>query len=187
LPDSVWRLLKTACEIKEREGRDAIIVGSTRDPNTGNHSYGGLVQVNKWRPIKLFPVKPSDKPQQCDTMNGNCVLIPHAVAKLVGNISPEFTHAIGDMDYGLRAKSKGIPVWVASGYMGICARHPASLWTDPSVSLRNRLKIMKSPKGMPPHEWVIFTRRHTGLCWLLRWLMLYMRVLFPGFWNQRNR
>ena len=187
LPDSIQIMLKTAREIRKREGRDAIIVGSTYDPKTGELSYGGLIQLRVWPRIRFDPVKPSDRPQKCDTMNGNCVLIPVNVAKLIGNISHEFTHRIGDIDYGLRAKSEGIPIWITSGYVGSCARNPLALWTDPLVPVRDRLKFMKSPKGLPPHEWMIFTKRHMGCRWPLHLLKLYMYTLFPRFFKQLNK
>ena len=38
-----------------------------------------------------------------------------------GNIDPVFEHAMGDTDYALRAGAAGVPVYVASGYVGLCS------------------------------------------------------------------
>ena len=184
---AVRHLLDTACEIYQREGRYGIIVGSTKDPETGRHTYGGVIQTSKLRPFKFCPVEPSGQPQRCATMNGNCVLVPASVVAIVGNLSSEFTHAVGDTDYGLRAKARGIPIWVAPKYVGVCARNPLPLWMNPKIPLRKRLKIMKSPKGMPPCEWIIFTKRHAGLRWPIHWLGLYLHTLYPKLWMRQNR
>jgi len=182
LPEAIKTLLQTVREISEKERRDCIVVGSTRDPQNGLRTYGGMVRPNRWRPFLFHPVEPSDRPQPCDTMNGNCVLIPRSIALSVGNISPEFTHVIGDIDYGLRARALGFSIWCAPGFVGLCARNRRPRWTDPNLPLRERLKILHTPKGLPPREWVAFVRRHVGRCWLLYWLKLQMRVLFPKLW-----
>jgi len=180
-------LLDTSHEVRAWEGRDCIIVGSTRDPQTGRHTYGGAIRTSRYRPIKFSPVIPSIKPQRCDTMNGNCVLLSRQVVSLLGSLSPEFTHAIGDTDYGLRAKARGVPIWITPGYVGVCARNPLHPWLNPRIPLRERLKIMKSPKGRPPREWVFFAKRHTGLRWPIHLLGLYLRALCPWLWKRQNK
>src|SRR5437879_10926345 len=56
----------------------------------------------------------------CDTMNGNCVLIQRSVVPRLGNLDHHFTHSMPDLDYGLRAKRAGCSVSVAPGYVGDC-------------------------------------------------------------------
>lgn len=41
-------------------------------------------------------------------MNGNCVFIPSEIVNAIGNLDPIFSHAMGDIDYGLRAQKKGL-------------------------------------------------------------------------------
>jgi len=187
LDHAVSILLATSAEVRALEDRDCIIVGSTRDPQTGRHTYGGVIRASQYRPIKFCPVEPSAKPQKCDTMNGNCVLIPREVFSIIGDLSPEFTHAIGDTDYGLRAKARGVPIWIAPGYVGVCARNPIHPWLNPKTPLRERLKMMKSPKGRPPREWMLFTKRHTGVRWPIHMLGLYLRTLCPWLWKRHNK
>ena len=176
---AVRHLLDTALEIYQLEGRHGIIVGSTKDPETGQHTYGGVTQTSKLRPFKFCPVEPSGQPQRCATMNGNCVLVPASVVSIVGNLSSEFTHAIGDTDYGLRARAKGVSIWVAGQYVGTCRRDCPPEWTNPHISLHKRLEIMRSPKGMPVREWLIFSKRHAGFLWPVHVLSLYLHLLFP--------
>lgn len=181
--EAVRHLVDTAAEIESKYSKDSIIVGSLHDPDTGKHTYGGVAKVSKVRPIFFEPLVPSDVAQQCDTMNGNCVLVPRSIAALLGNLSKEFTHRMADTDYGLRAKARGIPIWVAPKYVGVCPRNPVPPWRDPQVSLWRRLKFLYSPKGLPPAEWIVFTKRHAGIMWPVYWLKLHFRVLFPEFLN----
>jgi GT2 family glycosyltransferase len=165
--------------LRQQEGKAGIIVGSTRDPKTDYCTYGGVVRRNKWRPMAYRRLEPSGKPQRCITMNGNCVLIPWEVAESIGNLSPGFTHSLGDFDYGLRASAKGVSIWIAPTYIGECSRSPLKPWVDPEISLRRRLEILRSPKGLPPREFLLYIKRHAGIYWPIHVLALYIRVLFP--------
>ncbi len=176
VPEAVATLFATALEVQNREGREGIIVGSCRDPETGRHSYGGRNWSN---PGAFLP--PSEHPQPCILMNGNVVLIPRCVAACVGNISPEFRQSSGDEDYGLRARQQGFHLWLAPGFLGWCAVNPRPRWTDPAVPLRERWRSLHDPKGQPPYEIYVFGRRHHGHLWFLDLVKLYLRVLFPRF------
>jgi GT2 family glycosyltransferase len=172
-------LLVTASDVRKYEGRDGIIVGSCRDPKTGEHSYGGAV-----REKSNVLITPGDHPIQCDMMNGNIVLVPRSVFKVAGNISPEFTHTSGDNDYGLRSIKKGFKIWVAPGFQGLCSANDYAPWTDPKVPLRQRWCNLHSPKGQPPYEIYVYARRHSGFFWPMDLVKLYFRVLFPKIWKQ---
>src|SRR5690606_39821762 len=58
-------------------------------------SYGGRMDN--------FPVIPNGDLQQCLYINGNVVLVPRAIFEKLGNLSANYTHSMGDFDYGLRA------------------------------------------------------------------------------------
>lgn len=60
------------------------------------------------------------QPQRCHTMNGNCVLNPKAVAKLVGNLGADLIHSTGDLDYGFRLRQQVGSVWLTPGFIGTC-------------------------------------------------------------------
>jgi len=180
--DAIRVLLESHSTLLERTGRDPIVVGSIRDPQSGVLTYGGQVRSSFWHPMKMRRVDPASVPQQCDTMNGNCVLIPRAVARIVGNISSEFTQSMGDSDYGLRAQKAGFQVWTAPGWLGTCCRNPVrGTWQDPLVPLTKRWKLICGPKGLPPREWRTYTSRHAGVFWPLFWCMPYIRVFLLSF------
>jgi GT2 family glycosyltransferase len=178
-------MIDTAEAIRKTDGRDGIVVGSTRDPDTGKQTYGGVRRIGKTLGFDL--IEPQDKPLRCDTMNGNCVLVPKAVARVTGNLSGKFTHAIADTDYGLRAGKDGFSCWVTPGYIGECRRNPPPEWTNPEIPLYKRLKNLRDPKGLPPGQWTEFARRHAGKRWPEYALKLWLRVLFPRFWKWRGK
>lgn len=162
-PGTLDNLLATHHHLS-REGHPAsIIVGSTRDAESGTLTYGGVVRKNWWRPLRFELVEPAEKPRECETMNGNCVLVPRAIAKRVGNLDKAFTHGMGDHDYGLRARSLGCSVWVAPGFVGTCSRNTLhGTWRDTNLPLKERAKKVGRLKGLPAGEWKEFTRRHAG-------------------------
>ena len=166
----------------DREGM-GIVVGSCCDPVTGDHTYGGRIRENAGVRLPTQPLKPTAVPLPCESMNGNIVLVAHRVVREIGILSPAYTHFRADVDYGLRAQEKGIAIQVAPGYLGTCARHEQSIpWTDPQVPFRQRVRAMCSPKGIPPREWYVYVRRHTGRRWPLYFIKPFVRVLMPSLW-----
>lgn len=175
LGDALDRLLSIA-----REYPGAIIVGSTLDLKQEKHTYGGVLLGPGMSRLRFSQIVPhTDSVLPCDTFNGNCVLIPREVFNVIGNLSTDFTHGMGDFDYGLRAKQAGFESLVAPGYYGLCDPNQPPRCFDQRQSLFSRLKILHSPKGLPPAEWMRFTRRHAPFVWPFYILMLYFRVIFP--------
>lgn len=166
-------LLSTAREVEQRDQRPAIVAGSTRHPETGEHTYGGLIRPFRRRPLRFELVEPGDQPRPCETMNGNIVLVPRAVVQQVGNIDPAFVQKMGDYDYGLRARAVGSSIWIAPGTIGTCASHPARSTTEQPLS--RELRRLWSIKELPPGPWAVFVRRWAGGLWALRWLSPYVR------------
>lgn len=140
-PQALEILLKIHHYLTKCGHQNSIVVGSTQDPITGQPTYGGAVQSKRWYTKKFEFVNPGQILQECDTMFGNCVLIPQSVATQVGNIDGAFIHSMGDLDYGLRAKKLGCSIWVAPGFVGTCARNSITgSWVDTRLSLDKRLK-----------------------------------------------
>jgi GT2 family glycosyltransferase len=173
--DAISKLVKVSDELREAGHVRAIVVGSTRDPATGAATYGGLMRASRWAPrFALEP--PGDTAKRCDTMNGNCVLVPHSVARKVGNLSAEFTHGYGDIDYGLRATDAGCSCWVAPGFVATCElnRNRGS-FIDETLPVMTRWRKMLGPKGASFREWRAFTMRHCGPLWFAFWAGTYAK------------
>jgi len=174
---SILTLLNSWYEIKNKTGKDAIIVGSTQDPESNQITYGGMVRHSLLKRFRYSLVQPCDQPVECHTLNGNCVLVPASVAQVLGNLEPRFSHAMGDIDYGLRAGQAGINVFIAPNYLGQCERNKVSgSFNDPALSRRQRWEKIMQPKGLPPASWWIFTRCHGGMLAPIYWVWPYLRV-----------
>jgi GT2 family glycosyltransferase len=131
-----------------------------------------------FRPVKFRLVSPGTGPVECDTMNGNCVLIPRVVASSVGNLDENFAHAMGDLDYGLRAREKGFSIVVIPRIVGTCAGNDGSkIATGAKIGVRKRLAQVTGPKNLPLGSWRVFTRRHGGPFWFAYWLWPYMKTV----------
>lgn len=187
-PNALDKLLECFHSLQQQSEHPILLAGSTCDPQTNALTYGGVVRRSRWRPLKFDLIEPSETAQRCDTINGNCALIPRKVVQIVGNLDPAFTHYAGDWDYGLRAGQQGCTIWVAPGYIGTCSQNYqfGSDEANPSVQLYEGLKKIGQPKGLavreqtlhPLSEWKVFAQRHGGLLWLIYWLIPYRRLLW---------
>lgn len=173
--DALERLY--ACRDAVKEVGDAIsciVVGATRDPVTGQLSYGGLVPSAPDSPNQLVTLPVGTVPQRCKTLNGNCVLISSDIVHALGNLDENFVHAIGDWDYGLRATAAGFGVWMAPGFVGVCERNaPTRLPAGVARSVRARLRYVCSPKQVPPRAWFTYVRRNYGPLWPIEFAKPY--------------
>lgn len=171
--DALRRLLTTHDRLDGTHGRPSIVVGSTRDPGSGETTYGGVVRPSRWRPLHHELVEPGPRPREVETMNGNVVLVPRAVARRVGVLAAAYAHGMGDYDYGHRAGRAGCAVWVAPGTVGTCARNPAP--TRVPTFAQHRRRLVGPTTGLPVREWVTFARRWAGPAWPLYALSPYVR------------
>lgn len=83
----------------------------------GIFTYGGYNQ----RHNKIIP---NGYMQEIVYMNGNFVLIPSHVVKIVGLLDWHFHHIGGDFDYGLMARKHGLKIYSTRCYIGISERNP---------------------------------------------------------------
>lgn len=190
-PEALKTLWETYTQLEKKGEEKAIIAACTCDPQTGEFTYGGVLLNHPFHPFKYEFLKPTDSPQKCDTMNGNCVLIPRCIVQLIGNLDEAFVHYIGDWDYGLRAKKAGGSVWIAPGYLATCSAN-LKPGRHQGVDLSKGLEKTNQPKGLvledetlqPIGEWKVFTKRHGGWLWPVFWLLPYRRLLWLSLLHQ---
>ncbi|WP_017651403.1 glycosyltransferase family 2 protein [Fortiea contorta] len=177
--EAVNTLLTTSDNLKSLGHHQAIVVGSTQDPETGVLTYGGMVRDSWWHPLKFSLVQPDVEAKPCLTMNGNCVLIHREVVQSIGNLDATFTHNTGDIDYGLRAQKHNCSIWIVPGYVGTCENNVSGLkiWEQTNKSLREQWHQVNQPKGLPLKEWKTFAYRYAGWFWPIYWLLPYARLL----------
>jgi GT2 family glycosyltransferase len=181
------QMLKTAHQM-EHLGVEPIIVGNTLNPDTKQHSYGGIVKGRGIERAFRLAQPASDRAEACDTMNGNCTLIPRSVTQKLGNLDIRFQHNFGDVDYGLRAKAQGFAIYMSPGYVGACKENTElGTWRDRNASFSKRWSHLNSPKGCPWPEWLLFSRRHLGPLWFLYAVSPYARVILESVLTGRLR
>jgi GT2 family glycosyltransferase len=183
--DSISRLFNSYQELAKQGQSVGAILGSMVDPITKKLTYGGRLKCSRLNPVKIGPViQPSNDALKCDFVNGNLTLIPAETVKKIGILSDQFTHSMGDFDYGLRAIKAGLNCWVAPGVYGECEVNLVDgSWQDKSLSLDVRVNKMKNITQLPPlHEWSVFIQRHGGWKWPLLYIDALIRVKLPKVW-----
>ena len=190
LSKSAVSVLLTAAVNLESEGCVAYAVsGGFVDPETGKVAYGGAMRNCWWHPLRFAAITPTDKIQECDTLNMNLALISRAALRLVGFLASDFTHAMADYDFGLRLRAAGGRVALAPGYAGECSTNSLIGRSEQAgLSHRERWRRLTGVKEQPPAERAALYRRHGGWLWPLYFALPYLRVWLEsaaGFLTKR--
>lgn len=151
-----------AIQLFERlnETRPTAVVGAFENPD-GGLSYSGFRRANALRPLALSPVPPTGQPADCDTFNGNFVIVPARSCKMVGGLDPAFLHAYGDVDLGYRLAEAGVRLVVTPTYVGTCQRGlPLSVQLA-RLPLGRRWKLMFGPLRSP-RDYSHFVQKYVG-------------------------
>lgn len=179
-PDVIQKMVNAYEQISiEKKTKKNIVVGYTMDDEKKKVTYGGYRLVRSFIPIKLEMVQPSEKLEECDTCNGNCVLIPDEVVNVIGTNCSHYHHSQGDIDYGLSAKRAGCNVVLTNFAVGCCEKNEgARIWNDIryKAPIKEKMKIMNSLRHRPKSEWKYFTKKFGGNRWFLRYYLPYVKV-----------
>lgn len=160
-PGAVDRLVGEASGLADADGA-VVVCGSTRRPDSQEVSYGGQCRIHPRRPLRLTVATPGAGPLPVDTVSGNIVLVSAAAFARLGNLSPAFVHIFGDLDYGLRARAAGIPVYAGSGFFGECEGPDMSGTSlDPRLGRWRRLRLRwREERKVHARDWRTFVARH---------------------------
>lgn len=173
MANSISRLLSCSKLLQDK----SIIVGSTYASKKNKVlSYGGRMKVHN----NPFVAPDNNVPVECDTFNGNIVLIPRSVFEKVGYNDNFYHHSFGDFDYGIVAGLNGIKSYVAPGFYGYCERNnPIPCFRRKCYTVIKRYKLLYSPWGHNPIEDYHLNRKFLPL-WLCMWyfIKLHINVLF---------
>ncbi|MCJ9729718.1 glycosyltransferase family 2 protein [Bradyrhizobium sp. PRIMUS42] len=159
--DAIERAICTLNALRRSVGGEHLIVGAMSDRDRRTTTYSGLVRASRVFPWKLKRIDPDpDEPVECETVNGNFVLIPGEVAQCLGNIHPAYVQMHADLVLGLAAKRIGVRNWIMPGFAGICDANVNGRknWKTPGLSLRERLQLMEHPLGAPFRPRVAYSR-----------------------------
>lgn len=160
-----------------------VIVGAFLDPATTLVSYSAFNKASKIHPAKLSRVQMGEiAPQLCDTLNGNCVLLPREVVDKVGDIDTNFVQQLGDIDYGYRIVNAGGSIWLPNFFSGTCSSNTApKRWLAYPRCSRARWKALMSPLGLPYSSWRHFYKKYAPrLAWPLILQMYVKQYVFAS-------
>lgn len=180
--DTAVQLLLNGFQNNPFAPQGAICVGSTSDPQSGRLSYGGsqLYHQQVW---KSKPVFDEDNYARCDFANANIMLVPKAVVERIGILANIYTHGLADYDYTLQAKKAGFEVILVPGFLGTCTDDHGNNWKSRKSTLSERLKYLKSPKGLAYHEYMRFIRQHFPSSYLPELGKIWLKTFFPFLWD----
>ena len=165
--------------------KDAILIGSTLEPVSKNISYGGSILLNNYGSAMKKVIPNNNCPQLCHLGNANIMLVSKEVVKKLGILSALYTHGIADYDYTLRARKTGIPSFIASRYLGICAKdHGDNWWPAKKFTLKQRIKKLYDVKGLAYKEYLIYLKLHFPYYVAHAWVLLWAKTLFPFLWEK---
>lgn len=162
---------------------NAITIGSTIDSSTNEISYGGrrLYHQNK---VQSYAAYSDTKYLECDLANANIMMVPREIVQKIGVLSERYTHSIADFDYTLTAKKAGFKAVLIPGTLGHCVDDHGKNWKPSSVPLRERIKYLKSPKGLAYKEYMEFIRLHFPAHVPEAFIKLWLKTLFPVLWEK---
>lgn len=166
-----------ALVLRSKETNAPVVVGSTCNKK-GEMTYGGVrKKSNVFAKFALIP--PSKEATECDTFNGNCVLIKKDAFQAVGNLDPAYTHSMSDYDYGMTLRRKGYRIVNAKHHVGVCEDNDTTgSWLDTSLPRKERRRLKEGPKGLPGKDWFHFVKKNYGLFpALYHSLTPYVRIL----------
>ncbi|RDC54298.1 glycosyltransferase family 2 protein [Pedobacter chinensis] len=169
--------------LKNKLEINSIIVGSTRELNGTQISYGGKRLTSKFS-IKYEKVFNETETLECDLGNANIMLVPNEVVMKIGILSKAYTHGIADYDYTLRAKRNKFKVYVAPGVLGSCNDDHGNSWKPQNTTLTERIKFLKSPKGLAYKEYLYFTWTFFPASFPFAFAKLWLKTLFPIVWDK---
>lgn len=127
LNDDVELFPDAFLESIEEIGRrpDTIYCGAFLWASKDVMSYSGYLKEGG-HPLSFTYVQPSDYAKEVDSFSGNLVFVPRDAARKIGGINSDFPHALGDLDYGLRARKLQVPIMLLPNFQGRCEPNPTT-------------------------------------------------------------
>lgn len=165
---------RLAAEAAERSPDDEFIrVGAMRAAG-GAISYSGL-RLRGRRPGAYTVIDPAGGSRAIDSFHGNLVLVSRGAYRRTGGIDARYSHAYGDLDYGLRARAAGVNLRLMPGTFGVCELNSiAGTWQDPTLGRARRVGLLLHRKAFPWRDHLRYSLRHGGRLGPLYFLATYL-------------
>ena len=174
--DAITNLFECYYENLKQTNIQTIVTASCRNDDAFQFSYGGRNDDGN--------VIPNNEIQDCKYMNGNFVLVPAEIVDRMGILSDDYTHAMGDFDYGLRALKLGFCVITTKNYIAICPVNTnIPTWCNPKKGLLERWKSLHSPLGLNIKEYKVFRNKFWHDQYYIFVIKAYIKCLLPSMYN----
>lgn len=171
----------------KKYNRKGIYIGSTRDLDTGNLTYGGAILINKFL-LKYKKILPSGKPQPCDLGNANIMYVPNEVVNEIGILHENYQHGVADYDYTLSANKKDIPVLITPNFCGLCENDNRNKYeTFNNKPFKGRIKYLYAPTGLAFKDNLLFMKRNFYYRLPFVFITGWLKVIFPKIYALRFR
>lgn len=182
-PDTLSNLLKADVYAKKTFGVSGLYSGSTLDPTTKRHSYGGerLKHKDNYATESIIP---DGTYQSCEFTNANILLVPMQVVDKVGIFSEKYIQSIADYDYSMRVVRAGMPVLLLPDYAGECEYDHTKFEEAEIPPLSKRIKQLYGPKGYSYYEFLYFVKTFFPKRYLNTIFTFWLRTLFPKVWRR---
>ncbi|RZK17706.1 MAG: glycosyltransferase family 2 protein [Pedobacter sp.] len=180
---AIQALLESYEKILEEKQLQSIVIGSTSEFENNTISYGGKKLISKYK-INYSDVYSEEDVLECDLGNANIMLVPDSVVERIGILSSAYSHGIADFDYTLNAKRHGFGVHVAPGILGACSDDHGNNWKSQKTTLSERIKFLKSPKGLAYKEYLHLTRKFFPMSLPETFVKLWLKTFFPVIWDK---
>jgi GT2 family glycosyltransferase len=154
---------------------ETVLVGQFIDSKSKLVSYGGMNQAGR-HPFRYKMVETKAEGQRCEVFNGNFVLIPIKVRKVVGAIDGRYAHGYADFDYSKRADQKNVVMQILHEPLGECSEN----LIDPSnfTTIKQRILFLRGKKGMPFKSHVRYLKKYGPIEWPIYIVIPYLRAVF---------
>lgn len=161
---------------------NSILAGAVRDPMTNVVTYAGF-RRRGMHPLSFEMVQPTKDFRPIETFNGNFILVPWTIAKSLGGIDGKFSHALADIEYGIRAYKHDVRALLMPGTYGTCSRNPSPEYAGLLVAW----KAFLGPKGggnysSLMHYYAVTKQKLPLLYVLISYLKWWMSAIF----NRKN-
>lgn len=186
--DFLMKLINTEKYSIDKKGNKGIYSSSTMDPISKNITYGGSVIAKRFfLSVKIEQIEPFKIPRECDLTNANILMVSNEVVQSVGIFDDRYVHGFADYDYSLRVTKNDFPVWITPGIGGYCENDHGVNWKPQSSPLRERIKYLRSPKGLAYKEYLYYIWQHFPITYPYAFLMVWLKTLFPIIWDKYKR
>ena len=175
--DAIFHILACYNELLLLNRKPVIVVGACRSINNGSDFSYGLRD-------ETGPLLPNGNIQYGKYMNGNLVLVPTEIVDKLGILSDDYTHAMGDFDYGLRTLKYGFRIITTKKYIATChVNTNIPIWRNSKKSLLERWKSFHSPLGLNIKEYKVFCNKFWPEQYYRLVIKAYIKFLLPSLYT----